>query len=135
MLRLALGADPRYVADLREMGRPGPSYTVDTLRELKLEHPGAALFLLVGADAARDLPQWHQAAEIARLARIAVVPRAGTPPSAPPAGADLIQMAPVDISSTAVRAAARRGAALDGLVPEPVARYIADHQLYLGAEC
>lgn len=130
MLRAALGADPRFGLDQRELRRPGPSYTVDTLRELRAEYPGDQLFLLMGADAARELPRWRGAAELARLATLVFVPRAGSPPPAPRPGSVTLDLEPVDVSASAVRAAVARGESIDRLVPAPVARYIAAHGLY-----
>jgi len=131
MLRAAIGDQSRLAVDLREIERPGLSYTVDTLRELKRERPEDQLFLLVGADAARDLPRWREAQEISRLATVVVVPRPGVP--APDRGAAII-MEPVDVSATGVRDAVAAGQAFEHLVPKGVADYIAAHRLYrLGA--
>lgn len=130
MLRLALHGHPALVLDLREVRRPGPSYTVDTLRELKVERPQDQLFLLVGADAARDLPRWREADEIGRLATLVVVPRSGGAPPPLPAPAVTLTLDPIDVSATAVREAAANEQPVDHLVPKPVADYIADQRLY-----
>ena len=130
MLRAAVADEDGFVVDERELSRPGPSFTVDTLRALKLERPQDPLFLLVGADAARELPRWHEVAEVQRLATIAVVPRPGgdiplLPPSAVP-----LAIEPLDVSATSVRSAVAGGQAIDHLVPKAVADYIASHRLY-----
>jgi len=118
------------VADGREIRRGGVSYTVDTLRELSAEHPADRLCLMVGADAARDLPQWRQAEEIARLARIVVLTRPGVAaPSRPPV-ADVLEVPAVAVSASEVRARVTRGESIRGLVPDAVADYIAEHGLY-----
>ncbi len=129
MLAAATAGAARFVVDPRELRRPGPSFTVDTLRELRAERPGDELFLLLGADAAAELPRWREAGEVARLARIVVASRPGVPPALPP-GAVSLAMAPTDISASDVRETAARGGALDHLVPEGVAAYIAGHRLY-----
>lgn len=130
MLEAALAADPRFVLDLRELRRAGASYTVDTLRELKAESPGDQLFLVLGADAARELPRWREAAQLPALATLVIVPRAGSPATEAPPGAISLDLESVDVSATAVRAAVAHGQSIDGLVPAPVARYIATHRLY-----
>ncbi len=77
MVRLACAGEPRLVASDREIRRDGTSYTVDTLRELAHDHPGAELFLVLGADSYDELPTWRESAEIVRLAHLAVLPRPG----------------------------------------------------------
>lgn len=129
MLRAALAGDPRFVVDEREIGRPGPSYTVDTLRALKAELPADQLFFLVGADAASDLPRWREAAELQRLATLVLIPRPGSDAAATPDWVTL-DLEPMDVSATRVRQAVARGESIDRMVPEPVARYIATHRLY-----
>ena len=128
MLRLALAGAPDFRLDEREVARPGPSYTIDTLRALKAERPRDQLFLMLGADAARELPRWKESAEISRLATIVVIPRTGSvelPPGTVP-----LDVHPPDISATGVREAVARGTSLDGMVPTAVARYIAARGLY-----
>lgn len=130
MLQAALADHPRFVADLRELQRPGPSYTIDTLRELKVEHPADELFLLVGADAVRDLPRWREGSALGTLATIVVLPRPGGPAGPVPTGAVVLELDPIDVSATEIRRAAARGLPLGDAVPPAVARYIADHRLY-----
>jgi nicotinate-nucleotide adenylyltransferase len=130
MLSLAVAGDPRLVADGRELDRPGPSYTIDTLRELGREQPGAALCLLVGADAAGDFPQWREAETIPSLATVVVLTRPGmTVPDHLLIG-ETLEVPAIDISATVVRARCRRGESIRYLVPDAVARYIAERQLY-----
>jgi nicotinate-nucleotide adenylyltransferase len=130
MLRAAIAGRAGFTLDLRELDRPGPSYTIDTLRALRLERPRDELFLLIGADAARDLPRWREGSELGRFATLVAVPRRGVEASALPAGVTLLDMPPVDISATAIRAAASAGRPLGGQVPEAVAGYIAARGLY-----
>jgi nicotinate-nucleotide adenylyltransferase len=70
MLSLAVSGYPEFVVDRRELKRSGPSFTVDTLRELTVEFPGQDLYFLMGADSLRDLLTWREPEEIARLATI-----------------------------------------------------------------
>ena len=129
MLRAALDGAQDFVVDPREIGRPGPSYTVDTLREITRERPADELFLLIGADAVQDLPRWHDAPEIPKLATVVVLPRSGS--GLPPGdGVIALEMTPVDVSATAIREALARRQSIKHLVPEVVADYIAAHGLY-----
>ncbi len=78
LLRLAFGHDARFVVDERELDRAGPSFMVDTLADIRREVGNAVpLALLVGQDAARGLPRWHQWLRLPALAHLLVVPRAG----------------------------------------------------------
>ncbi len=132
MLRLAFGAD--VAIDLRELHREGPTYTVDTLLEIRKEQPGANLFWLIGADAFERLGSWHRAAELAKLAVFAVVARAGEPVNAPsilPAdGYRILPISPPAVSSTAIRASLASGQSIRGVAPEAVCDYIEHHKLY-----
>jgi nicotinate-nucleotide adenylyltransferase len=130
MLQAAIAHAPGFQVDRREIDRTGPSYTIDTLRELKLEHPSDELFLLIGADAARDLPRWRDGSELGRLATLVVVPRTGAPLPVLPPGAMQVDLDPVELSATDVRRAAAGGASLGNMVPAGVAAYIAAHRLY-----
>jgi nicotinate-nucleotide adenylyltransferase len=127
MTELAVDGIPGLEVDGREVSRGGTSYTVDTLRELSLEHPGAELVLLLGSDAAAQLPQWREVEEVLRSARPVVFGRAG---AAVPDGFDQIVVPAMELSSTAIRARARAGQTLRGWVPERVADYISGLDLY-----
>lgn len=131
MLQLAVSDDPRFVVDGREAVRPGPSYTVDTLRELHTEFPQASLCLLVGADTARDLPQWQEAPVLPSLATIVVLTRPGAPVPRHALMARTLEVPAIDISATDIRARCRRHESVRYLVPDPVARYIAERRLYV----
>jgi nicotinate-nucleotide adenylyltransferase len=131
MVRLAVRGRARLEASDLELCRPAPSYTVDTLREIRREvGPGAELVLLLGADALSDFPRWREAEEIRRLATVAACSRPGF---APPGGGDrAVEAVTPDVSSTEVRRRAAAGESLAGLVPEDVAVYIAERGLYRG---
>lgn len=142
MVELALAGIPDFSANGRELSRPGPSYTVDTLRELKTEQPGAELVLLMGADVARGFREWHDPEGVRVLARIAVCRRAGgwglavadvegkTQPMARYSFDYDLTVPTLEISSTAIRARAAAGLSLAGWVPPTVADYILASQLY-----
>jgi nicotinate-nucleotide adenylyltransferase len=126
MLRLALSGEADFEVDAREL-RPGASgYTVDTLRALHAEGM-KELHLLLGADQYARLGSWHQPAEVAKLAKIAVFPRPGIELKEK---LSLVPMQPMPISSSDLRARAARGEDLSSLVPPDVANYIARHALY-----
>ncbi len=77
MVELAVDGQQGFVADAREIGRGGPSYTIDTLGELRAEFPGRSLGLIVGMDAFLGLHTWHRWQEILDLAHIVVAHRPG----------------------------------------------------------
>ncbi len=107
-----------FVSD-REIRRTGPSYTIDTVRELVAE--GKVVDLIIGADLVTSLPTWNNADEIARLARVAVVPRPGSPTELPD-GFDsyVIPMDPVDLSSSQIRSVATTLENLKDYLPDEV---------------
>jgi nicotinate-nucleotide adenylyltransferase len=119
-------------ASALEIGRGGPSFTADTLAELADKEPGADLFLILGADAAVGLPTWDRAEEVRDRAHLVVVNRPGCPLASAPEGwqATLVGMPAIDLSSTDLRHRVATGAPMTYLVPEAVARYIEDHDLY-----
>ena len=77
MLEAAIAAETGFVIDERELMRPGPSYTVDTLASLRAEFPDAALCLLLGMDAFLDLPSWHDWRKLLAFAHLVVAHRPG----------------------------------------------------------
>lgn len=136
MLRLLVGHERGFVVDPCELERAGPSYTVDTLREVAAAQPGARLFLVIGADQFARLDTWKEATELPRLATLAIAARQGhavQPPAAWP-GAPLawteLPLPRIDISATDVRRRAAAGESVSPLVGAAVAGYIDQHQLY-----
>ena len=139
MLRLALAGEPRFDALPIEFDRPGKSYTVDTVRALQALHPGDGFVFIIGADTLPELHTWHQPLELLSLVRIVTLARPGLVPDAdalqlPPPWparllADLRTGDPLDVSSRDVRAKIAAGQPVS-LVPEPVLRYIQEHNLY-----
>jgi nicotinate-nucleotide adenylyltransferase len=155
MVRRAIAGNPRFEVDAREVQRPDPSYTVDTLTALRAEQGSAQpLWLLLGADAFLGLPGWHEWRQLFALANIAIAARPGAhlqqPDTMPdelrhevsqrqvaagaaagPAGAVwLRQMTPLDISATAIRDTLVRQGSARYLLPDAVLDYIHEHQLY-----
>jgi len=138
MTRLAFADVPRALVDDRELRRSGPTYTVDTLRELQGEQPGAQLFLLMGQDQADALTRWHDWEAIVALAVIGVAARAAAPGQVHAALPPQARWCPIAMpehpaSATAIRALAGAADPVDSLVAPAVARYIAHHHLYQSA--
>jgi nicotinate-nucleotide adenylyltransferase len=134
MLELAVQGAPRLSVERLELERPGPSYTVDTLRALVARHPGAALTLLLGADAARELEDWHEAGALPGLARIVVFARGSTAVPDSRLIAGVVEVPRIEISATEIRGRVRAGLPIRYWVPDAVARYVAQHRLYLDPE-
>lgn len=156
MLELGIRGCPRLHADDRELRRSGPSYSVDTLAELRKElGADAAIVLCVGADAFAGFASWHQHAQIFDLAhvliltrpgaadrvswpeslRAEVVARRGLPAQLHRRAAGLVAelaVTPLAISATAVRTLIAAGRDPRFLLPEAVAAYIAESNLYRG---
>ena len=126
MVQKAINGEDGFEASDIELRRPPPSYTVETLREWKALHPGDELVLLIGADNVAKFDTWHEPDEIRRLARIAVLDRAG---SEVPHDWPVVRRL-VDISSTDIRARVAAGRSIRYLTPEAVCDYIAAQGLY-----
>jgi nicotinate-nucleotide adenylyltransferase len=131
MVELAIAGLPAFRTETIELSRPGPSYTVDTLRALREREPAAQWVVLLGSDAARDLDRWREAAEVARLARIVVFGRAGGTIPESPLIAGTVTVPAIEISATEIRKRVRKGLPVDHLVPPSVAEYIRKNRLYL----
>ncbi len=142
MCRLAAGGHRDWLeVSAIEIERDGPSYTVDTLREIHASQPGDELTFIVGGDVAWSLPIWHEPEAILELARVAVAERAGARREevrdrlAGMAGSaeriSYIDVPRLDISSSALRRRVREGRPIDYLVADPVADYIEQRRLYL----
>ena len=153
MAELAFSEIPGVIVDARETQRAGPSYTVDTLLELRVENPDAELILLIGGDQARALPRWHRWREILQFATICIADRIDStwakgifdpqneanavklpsdhlPDSPPEARLVRLQMPLSPVSASEIRARIAANQSIDGLVCEPVARYIVQHHLF-----
>jgi nicotinate-nucleotide adenylyltransferase len=136
MVRTLVAGEPGFAVDAREMQRQGPSYTTDTVRELRAEHPGAELFLVIGQDQYARIDTWRDAAQWRAFVHFAVAAREGHPPQPPaswPPGSHALQVLPLPamaISATEIRQRVAAGQPVSPLVGEAVARYIDQHRLY-----
>ncbi len=134
MTRLAFAEAPWATVDARETLRPGPSWSIDTARELAREHPQARLIWILGADQLGRLEHWREVGELVGLVEFAVLARDGLSVEPPPALRDRLRLhvlraPPVAISSTELRAQLRAGRPTNGLLPA-VRRHIEEHSLY-----
>jgi nicotinate-nucleotide adenylyltransferase len=139
LCRLAVGDDQRFAVSDLELGREGPSYTVDTLRELSSHESQPELFLIVGGDIAVGLPRWREPEHVLRLATLAIAKRQGTARAAVQDTLSTLKggersrfftMPEIGVSSTMIRRRVRAAQPIRYLVPDPVARYIEHHNLY-----
>lgn len=140
MVQLAVGDTAGNIVSRVEVDRPGPSYTVDTLRQLAAEFGPAQYFFLMGEDSLRDFPTWRDPERILDLADLGVVGRPGIDTDVANLIADLpalagkvhlVSLDELPYSSSEIRERVAHGQPVDDLTVEPVARYIRDHGLYL----
>ncbi|HEX7118250.1 MAG TPA: nicotinate-nucleotide adenylyltransferase [Longimicrobiales bacterium] len=132
MLRAATAGDPRFEVSDLELRRPGPSYTVDTLLELRERDPTGALFLLLGVDQFREFHTWRGPEEIARLADLVVLARDGAAASSLPTHFPhrWVAVTRVDISATEIRRRIAARLPVRYLVPAAVEEIIRRERLY-----
>jgi nicotinate-nucleotide adenylyltransferase len=141
MVRLAIAGKHYFELSALEVDRPGVSYTVDTLASLQKQFGAEAkLFFIAGMDSLLELPEWREAVRLVNICRLVVFPRAGyKKPDLKAMEASIIGLAksmalldmePVDISSTDIRRRVAQGMSIHGLVPAAVERYIKAHRLY-----
>ena len=135
MTVIATAANPRFTVSRVDIDRPGPTYTVDTLRDLRAQRGDVEMFFITGADALAQILDWKSSGELFDLARFIGVTRPGHHLSIEGLPADRVSMLEVPalaISSTDCRERARRGDPVWYLVPDGVVQYISKHRLYDG---
>jgi nicotinate-nucleotide adenylyltransferase len=136
MTELACRDNPAFEVSDLELGRDGPSYTVETLRDLRDRNPGdTELYLLMGADSARDLETWKDYRVLLEEATVAVLTRAGVRTSDFPERvarlATLLPTPVIEISSSDIRRRVRDGGSIRYLVTDPVEKYVRSERLYV----
>jgi nicotinate-nucleotide adenylyltransferase len=131
MVALAIRGEPRFALERAELDRPGPSFTVDTLRELRRREPGQQFAILVGADAARDLATWHEAGQLPTLAEVVVFARSGASLPSLPWPVRAVTVPVLDLAATDIRHRVATGRSIRYWVPDAVAEFIKDKGLYL----
>jgi len=130
MLDLAIAGNPRLAVERIELTLPTPSYTVRTLRALAEREPGNRFSLLLGADAAADLPAWYQVDALPDLADVIVFARPGAAPPRHRAIRRVVTVPAIDVSATVIRERVRQARSIRYLVPDAVREYIAARGLY-----
>ena len=142
MVRLAIADESFFKLSTIEIERAGPSYTIDTITQLKGQI-GAEdkLFFILGWDNLMQLPQWSEPSRLVQMCNLVAVPRVGYAPpdlntleSAIPGLSQsviLLGTPQIEISSSEIRSRVTRGLSIHHLVPEPVERYIRQHGLYV----
>jgi nicotinate-nucleotide adenylyltransferase len=139
LVELAIADDDRFESSRIELDRQGPSYTSDTLREMRRNAPDAEHFLILGGDQAAGLPDWHEPEEVLSLATVAVVERVSWTRNAIGIkiarlkGSERVRyldMPLIQVSSSAIRSRVATGRPIRYLVPDGVASYVLAHGLY-----
>jgi nicotinate-nucleotide adenylyltransferase len=135
MTVVATASHPRFSVSRVDIERTGPTFTVDTLRDLRLERPEATeLFFITGADALTQVLGWHRADEICALAHLVGVTRPGydlaAHPDLPEGSVSLLEIPALAISSSDVRSRVAAGAPIGYLVPDGVVQWIDKRGLY-----
>lgn len=135
MVELAVAGRPGFEVSRIEVDCPGPAYTVDTVERMKRRYPQGVVYI-VGADAFAGITTWKDYQRLLRSCPFIVAPRKGIDPAIfqrPPydqAEIHLLEMEPFEVSSSEIRQRYREGLPVEGLVPEPVDRFIREHGLY-----
>ncbi len=137
MTVIATASNPRFSVSRTDIDRPGPTYTIDTLRELSAHRPDAELFFITGSDALAQILGWHAADELFTLAHFVGVSRPGYGPvdlaPFPDGAVTLLEVPALAISSSDCRARVASGNPVWYLVPDGVVQYIDKRSLYAGA--
>lgn len=137
MTVIATASNPRFTVSRVDLDRPGPTFTVDTLTDLKREHPNDTLFFITGADALSAMMGWKDADKLSELAQLIGVTRPGyrlSDPRLPGSDVTLVEVPAMAISSTACRERVSEGQPVWYLVPDGVVQYITKYRLYHAAD-
>lgn len=130
---IATASNPRFTVSRVDIDRDGPTYTIDTLRDITAAYPDAELFFITGADAIKQIVEWKDVDQIWPLAHFVAVTRPGHKlelPTAPDGAISVLEIPALAISSTDVRARVGSGNPVWYLVPDGVVQYIGKHNLY-----
>jgi nicotinate-nucleotide adenylyltransferase len=136
MTVIATAANPRFWVSRVDIDREGPTYTIDTLRDLRRERPGDELYFITGADALTDIYTWRDADELYELAQFVGCTRPGYEMDdvalgkIPSDRVTMVEIPALAISSSDCRERKQRGEPVWYLVPDGVVQYIAKHDLY-----
>ena len=127
MLRAAIKGEPKFAADNCELSRPPPSFTIDTVEEIRRRNNYAAIYCLIGEDNVDTLTKWHRFAELEKMVHFVVLDRRGQPASHCYSVIDR----KIDISATEIRTRVASGRSIRYLVPSTVEEIIRREKLYL----
>jgi nicotinate-nucleotide adenylyltransferase len=133
MTVVATASNPRFTVSRVDIDRPGPTYTIDTLRDLRAQRPDAELYFITGADAVAQILSWRDHDELWELAHFVAVSRPGhvlSTDGLPEHVVSQLEVPALAISSTDCRDRVDRGHPVWYLVPDGVVQYIAKHHLY-----
>lgn len=133
MTVIATASNPRFTVSRVDIDRDGPTYTIDTLRDLKTSRPDAELFFITGADAIAQILGWRNHDELWELAHFVAVSRPGhvlSTEGLPSTDVSQLEVPALAISSTDCRERVAQGHPVWYLVPDGVVQYIAKHHLY-----
>jgi nicotinate-nucleotide adenylyltransferase len=133
MTVIATAANPRFTVSRVDIDRAGPTYTIDTLRDLRRKRPDAELFFITGADAIAQILSWKDVREVWDLAHFVAVSRPGhdlNVSGLPQHDVSLLEVPALAISSTDCRSRVSKGFPVWYLVPDGVVQYITKHHLY-----
>jgi nicotinate-nucleotide adenylyltransferase len=135
MTVIATASNPRFSVSRVDIDRPGETYTIDTLRDLRAERPDAEFFFITGADALARMISWRDADELFTMAHFVGCTRPGhrlTMSDLPSDQVSLLEIPALAISSTVCRERVRGGHPIWYLVPDGVVQYISKRELYRG---
>lgn len=146
MVRLAIAGRTGFELSLVDVERPGPSFTVDTIEDLRAQlGEETELYFIIGQDNLFQLPQWKDAARLVKLCRIVAVPRPGYEMpdlkrlnkliSGISQSLIMLDRPEIDISATDIKERVAQGLSIRSLVPDAVAEYIKRQGLYLEGKC
>jgi nicotinate-nucleotide adenylyltransferase len=133
MTVIATASNPMFTVSRVDIDRDGPTYTIDTLRDLQRERPEAEFYFITGADAVAQILGWHDHDNLWNMAHFVAVSRPGhvlSTAGLPSEDVSQLEIPALAISSTDCRKRVRRGEPVWYLVPDGVVQYIAKHHLY-----
>ncbi len=140
MIEMAIADNDRFQLNLVDVERPGPHYSVDTVKIIEQQYPNSELYFVMGGDSFKGFPKWSRPGEIVEHCRLAVMRRPSTRPVQPymhedvmpglQARVDMIEAPPIGISATRVREQLSVGKSVRYLVPNSVLDYVHSNDLY-----
>lgn len=137
MTKKAISKNKLFEISSIDVKRPGPTYTIDTLRDVHAQYPDAELFFITGADSISQIDTWKDSEQIWSLAQFVGVTRPGhslVVPKSPLGKVLLLEIPALAISSTDIRARVEVGKPIEYLLPKKVIKYIRKNNLYQGTK-